>query len=70
MAMTCSKMAFVAFLLLAAHCFSLSTTVAVAEEIPAAALSCERADDCKKYPIVCPAMATATSNARLPYMAS
>ncbi|KAJ6921292.1 hypothetical protein NC652_015254 [Populus alba x Populus x berolinensis] len=54
MAMTCSKMAFVAFLLLAAHCFSLSTTVAVAEEIPAAALSCERADDCKKYPIVCP----------------
>ncbi|KAL9397932.1 hypothetical protein Peur_006893 [Populus x canadensis] len=55
MAMTCSKMAFVAFLLLAAHCFSLSTTVAVAEGIPAAtALSCERAADCKKYPIVCP----------------
>uniref|UniRef100_A0A3N7F0F1 Uncharacterized protein n=1 Tax=Populus trichocarpa TaxID=3694 RepID=A0A3N7F0F1_POPTR len=55
MAVTCSKMAFVAFLLLAAHCFSLSTTVAVAEGIPAAAaLSCEHAADCKKYPIVCP----------------
>uniref|UniRef100_A0A6N2JZK8 Uncharacterized protein n=1 Tax=Salix viminalis TaxID=40686 RepID=A0A6N2JZK8_SALVM len=48
MAMTRSKTAFVAFLLLAA--------CSAAGGIPAsaAALSCETAADCKKYPIVCP----------------
>ncbi|KAF9679309.1 hypothetical protein SADUNF_Sadunf06G0001500 [Salix dunnii] len=58
MAMTRSKTAFVAFLILAAYCILLSA----AAGIPAGtALSCETAADCKKYPIKCAAPAVKPS---------